>query len=241
MLTFRSLASSSTGNLNLLSDGETTIMLDCGLPWRKACEIVGHDRIGSIPILITHEHRDHCKGILDKQCRNDIYMLHATKTALNLTGYNHKIIEHAKTYTAGTLRFVPFQLVHDVPCVGYLIVGQDGERAAYITDTAYVPNKLPPLSLLAVECNYCEEVFERNLREGLIDTNRAQRIKMTHFGMENVIEFLNANDLSKLREIHLLHLSDDNSDELRMLVNVEIAAPNAKVFVANATSFSHNP
>ena len=33
--------------------------------------------------------------------------------------------------------------------------------------------------------------------------------------MANVKEFLRANDLSKVEEIHLLHLSDGNSDEAR--------------------------
>ncbi|HEM1811409.1 TPA: MBL fold metallo-hydrolase, partial [Listeria monocytogenes] len=34
----------------------------------------------------------------------------------------------------------------------------------------------------------------------------------SHFSLENVKEFLNANDLSQLREIHLLHISSSNGD-----------------------------
>jgi hypothetical protein len=37
----------------------------------------------------------------------------------------------------------------------------------------------------------------------------------SHFSLENVKRFLQANDLSRVQEIWLLHLSDGNSDETR--------------------------
>jgi DNA-binding transcriptional MerR regulator len=42
-----------------------------------------------------------------------------------------------------------------------------------------------------------------------------KRLLRLHFSLENVKEFLRANDLSKVQEIWLLHLSDNNSDEER--------------------------
>lgn len=229
MLSFRSIASSSAGNMHLLSDGDTTIMLDCGISWKKARERIGFDRIGDIPVLVTHEHKDHCKGILDTQCRNDVYLPRETRDALNLLGYNHHAVEPLRRYTVGTMAFIPFPLVHDVACFGYLIRGKDNEKAAYITDTAYVPNRLPPLTLLAIECNYCEDILDRY--EGS-DRKRAERVARTHFGLENVLEFIRATDRSKLREIHLLHMSNGNSDEMKMIVSVEEAVPGVKVFAA---------
>lgn len=41
------------------------------------------------------------------------------------------------------------------------------------------------------------------------------RLLTSHFSLENVKEFLKANDLSQVREIWLLHLSDGNSDQVR--------------------------
>ena len=37
----------------------------------------------------------------------------------------------------------------------------------------------------------------------------------SHFSLENVKDFLRANDLSRVQEVWLLHLSDGNSDAER--------------------------
>jgi phosphoribosyl 1,2-cyclic phosphodiesterase len=39
-----------------------------------------------------------------------------------------------------------------------------------------------------------------------------ERIKKTHMSLDGVKKFLAINDLSKIREIRLIHLSDSNSD-----------------------------
>ena len=54
--------------------------------------------------------------------------------------------------------------------------------------------------------------MEDRLEKCLIDINRVARTMKSHMSLENLIEFLKVNDLSKVRELHLLHLSDDNSD-----------------------------
>ncbi|MCP7855473.1 hypothetical protein JKR18_02825, partial [Listeria monocytogenes] len=42
-----------------------------------------------------------------------------------------------------------------------------------------------------------------------------KRVLQSHFSLENVKDFLKANDLSHLREIHLLHISEKNGDPER--------------------------
>ena len=44
------------------------------------------------------------------------------------------------------------------------------------------------------------------------DDFKIKRVIDTHFALEDVKEFLKANDLSKVKEIYLIHLSDGNSD-----------------------------
>jgi len=56
MITFKSYASSSKGNLYTVDNGKTKIMLECGLPIKKIKEKLGF-RVHEISAcLISHEH-----------------------------------------------------------------------------------------------------------------------------------------------------------------------------------------
>ena len=234
MLTFRSIASSSKGNVNLITDGLATIMLDCGLPWRKVREAMGFNTSSLSGILVSHSHNDHCKGVKDAAAAGiDVYLLKETREEKGFASHRFHDVEPGKTFAVGSFLVAGFSLVHDVPCCGFLLSG-GGEKAAYITDTAYVPNRLPALNLLAIECNFCEDTLDENVSSGAVHSAMRHRLVNAHFGLPQVIDFLRANDLSRLREIHLLHLSDGNSNELQMQVAIENAVPpGVRVVVAD--------
>lgn len=68
---------------------------------------------------------------------------------------------------------------------------------------------------------------------GTINKTRYSRLLESHMSLENLLKFLQANDLSNVKNIVLCHLSDTNSDEKVMknkvyeLTKIEttIAAP----------------
>ena len=64
-----------------------------------------------------------------------------------------------------------------------------------------------------VEANYSERIINQRKDNNPIASDMKIRIMKNHFSLENVKKFLRANDLSKLKEIWLLHLSDANSNE----------------------------
>src|SRR5690625_5728947 len=64
-----------------------------------------------------------------------------------------------------------------------------------------------------IECNYSLTILNSNIAAGLTPRFMKRRLIKSHFSLENVVQFLKANDLSKVEEIHLLHLSDTNSNE----------------------------
>ena len=66
-----------------------------------------------------------------------------------------------------------------------------------------------------IECNYADDIIHRNVVDGLVAESMRNRILRSHLSLDNCKELLKANDLSEVREIHLLHLSDHNSDEER--------------------------
>ena len=62
---FDPLASSSHGNAYVVSDGHTSILLECGIPFRKLQKALGF-RMGDImACFVSHEHKDHAHSHLD--------------------------------------------------------------------------------------------------------------------------------------------------------------------------------
>lgn len=72
-----------------------------------------------------------------------------------------------------------------------------------------------------LECNYIKETLDQNITDGYINEASKPRLLQSHFSLENVKEFLKANDLKDCREIILLHLSSANSNAEQMIREIE--------------------
>ena len=63
-----------------------------------------------------------------------------------------------------------------------------------------------------IEANYAQEIIIDNAKHERIPLYLAERVIQTHMSIETLLDLLQANDMSKVRQIYLLHLSDGNSD-----------------------------
>lgn len=217
MIKIRSLASSSQGNCHWVTDGITPLLLDCGIRFNDIRKGVGFKTSELAGALITHEHNDHCRAA-DKAVKAgiDCYMSQGTANKLDIKSHRIKIVVPKKRFSVGSWLIMPFKTEHDcVDPLGFLLGNQEGENLVYLTDTLYSHYIFNNLTHIMVECNYSLDILNENVRTGKIQEYRRDRIIQTHFGLENVKDFLIANDLSRVQEIHLLHLSDRNSDAER--------------------------
>lgn len=230
MIEIQTLATGSKGNCYYVTDGVTPILIECGISFKQIQRELNFQTTDIAACLITHEHMDHCKGI-DGVLKAGIrcYMSTGTKEAINRDNHHRiKTVENKKQFTVGTWTILPFDVQHDVAePFGFLLVNQAGDKLLFATDTYYIKYKFQGLTHLMVECNYCQSVLDENTESGRIHPSMRKRVMKSHFSMENVLEFLKANDLSKLQEIWLLHLSDSNSDEF--LIRQEIAIMTGKL------------
>lgn len=208
-LTFRSLASSSKGNAYLVSDGETVLLLECGLPYKKLAEKSGFTLMDTTACFVTHEHKDHSRAA-GQLIRHGVpvYMSEGTARALEL--WDAEVIEPDKPVTFGALRVMAFRVSHDAADpVGYLIDDtRTGERLFFAADTRSLSYIVPRLTYIAVECNYEESLLAASQR---IPESLKNRIRHSHFEVEDVIRWLKKQDLSHVLTIYLLHLSAGNS------------------------------
>jgi len=216
MIKIESFASGSSGNLYKIDDGETSLLIEVGLPINEIKEKLEFRLSEITGCLISHEHGDHAKSVKDVISSGiDCYMSPGTAKALEVE--NHYRIHQTKAkelVVIGSMVVKPFNVQHDAnEPLGFLIVSRKtGEKLVYITDSFYSKFIFNQPDYLMVECNYSEDILQRNVESGKVHPALAARLQKSHFSLKNVKDFLKANDLSKVREIWLLHLSDRNSN-----------------------------
>lgn len=210
------LASGSRGNCYRVTDGTTPLLLEAGIPIRAIKQGL-HYRLSEIrACLISHSHKDHCRALGDVlRAGVTCYMSQPTADALGATGPRVKLLEPRVQTRIGSWIVLPFETQHDCPGSMGFLLASDNYKVVYITDSCYVKWRFRGLTHIMVECNYAKDILDANVAQGLVPAAMRDRLLQSHFSLANVKDFLRANDLSRVEEIHLLHLSDGNSDEAR--------------------------
>lgn len=232
MIKIKQIASGSTGNCYHLSDGKTCILLECGIAFKKIQKAISFRVSGHSACLITHEHGDHSKAVKDMiRAGIDCYMSVGTANALELkTGSMVKIIKAQKQFRIGSWSILPFDTVHDcAEPLGFLLVSGEN-KILFLTDSAYCKYKFNGLTHILIEANYQDSVLQENIDNGIVEYGMKKRLLETHMSLDQTLGFLKANDLSKVQEIHLIHLSDRNSDA-EMMRDAVIKETGKPVFI----------
>ena len=228
-MTFVSLASSSAGNAYLVSDGETTILLECGLTMPKLKKATRFRLHEVAACFITHEHADHSHAAkLLPRASIPVYMSEGTARALDYPDAD--LVEYNRPTRIGALRVLPFRVWHDAAePVGYLIEDtRTRERLLFAADTRNLDWIVPRLTYVAVECNYDDEALGHSQR---INPKLRERIRHTHMEVGDVIRYLHKLDLSGCLRIFLLHLSDSHSREAEWLHRFQKEFPGIEITI----------
>ena len=212
-----SLASSSRGNCYLIQDGISSLLLECGIQLKKVREIIKLSVLDGC--LITHEHKDHSKYAKEIIKYTGIWASEGTLSTIDLGPYDYRATEvkAGQSYKVGAFTVVPFEVEHDAKePLGFLVYSHHlNEKLLFATDTYYIKNRFNGLDYIMIECNFASDIMYRNIEAGRIPKLVAKRLFESHFELENVKKFLLAQDLSTVKAIYLLHMSDGNSDAER--------------------------
>ena len=225
---FHSLASSSHGNAYIVSDTQTRILLECGVSHKKLQHLCGFKTTVFDACVISHEHKDH-SGCVDKLLASGttVYMSQGTAEALELPESLLELAQEMKSgqrFSVGTIDVLPFTTMHDAKePLGFVMQSRvDGDILAYAIDTVNVPYNFPGVNLLAVEANFDQAILDRCER---MPEKVRHRIANTHMEIDMLCKCLKRMDLSRCREIYLLHLSDATSHEGHFINKVSRAVP----------------
>ncbi len=207
------LGSSSAGNGYILDNGKEALILECGVPFKKVQQALDYDVRRIEGAVVTHEHGDHAKftgQYLERAVK--VCMSQGTAEALKLE-QAVVICQSKRAFQLGSFRIVPFDTRHDArEPLGYLIHHKEIGTLLFATDTYYLPYRFAGLTNLLIEANYSRKLLKENADKGLIHPKQRNRILQSHLSLEACKEMLQANDISKVNNIVLIHLSSTNAD-----------------------------
>lgn len=238
-MTIKVLASGSKGNSYYISDGVSSILLDAGIPLKQIRIGIGFKLSAVSGVFITHRHNDHSKAVCDLLSAGvDVYAHKDVFEAKNATGRHcmpvvSGIVDNRaeRWITVGSFRILPFDCHHDVPNLGFYIHSTaTDENLLYFTDTYYIEQVFPNLHYIMAECNYDSDAINQSIRDGRIPVSLKARLMKSHMSIDTFIDMLKANDLSNIKQIYLLHLSDNNSRETEFKAKVQ-AVTGCEVYV----------
>lgn len=218
------LGSSSKNNCYILQVDSEKLIIECGTNINEILFGLNFYTNDVVGCLVSHSHQDHCMSV-EKVTKLgiDVYTSKETIKAIDINNHRLNVIEPMKQYEVGSFIILPFPTEHDCEgSLGFLIQHKTTkEKLLFITDSYYCKYKFKGLHHIMVECNYIKETLDENIANGYIPESLKNRLLKSHFSLENVKDFLNANDLSICQNIILLHLSDSNSNALRMVKEIE--------------------
>ena len=220
---FTSLASSSRGNCYVVNDGETAILLECGISFRRIKKGLGFDMSEIRACLVSHEHKDHAKSVMDL-IKSGVEVFASEGTVEKLECRLITTVTAGEQFRVGSLEILPFETWHDAKePLGFMIYShKDEERLVFATDTVNLGLRFQNVNLLALEANYDKDILARCER---MPEKVRKRVTNSHMEINTLCQYLRTLDLSACRTLYLLHLSNAASNEGHFISRVRQAVP----------------
>lgn len=210
------LGSSSSGNCYLLRS-ETTgevLVLEAGVRFDKVKRALDFNLMSVVGCCITHEHGDHARYVRKFiEAKIPLAMSLGTAQALDVTGCTMvQTLQPQEPTKFGDFKVMAFSVQHDAAePFGYIIRHPECGTILFATDTYYLKYRFPGLNNILLECNYRLDILDANIASGRVSPAVRNRIIKSHMSYHTCLETLQANDLSAVNNIVLIHLSADNS------------------------------
>lgn len=220
MITFISLTSGSSGNATFVSDGETKLLIDCGMSGSRlktALSSIDVDICDLDAILITHEHSDHIKGlgVIARKYHVPVFATFKTFSNMKSIGEFDDSLKNAinNELEIGKIGVRAFSIPHDAADpVGYNFF-IDNQKLTLATDIGNMDDNLfkciEGSKYIILESNHDVDI----LRLGSYPYNLKKRILSPYGHLSNEVAAETALRLAKTGTEHfmLAHLSRENN------------------------------
>ncbi len=215
------IGSGSKGNCYLIEGENEALIIECGVSFGLIQQALDFDFSKVVGCLVTHEHGDHCKAA--KQLEKvgvAVWTAPETAKAIGLQfGFE---LTAGQVSTMGRFQILPFDVVHGaIKPLGFLIRHPEMGVMLFATDLGYSPYRFEGLNHILIECNYNDDILHQKIASGAISRKQLGHVISGHLSLETCIKLLKANDLTQVRNLILLHLSDANANEREIIERVQ--------------------
>jgi len=224
------LGSSSSGNCYLLTNENETLVIEAGVSFKEVKIALGHDILKIVGCLVSHSHLDHSK-----------YMNEYAKAGIPVLSPETHLLNTSLQY--GSFTITTFSLIHDVPIYGFHIHHPETGNVLFITDTGEIPYKFANLNQIIIEANYDSDIVYDLMLNDKLNVAGQNRVESSHLSIQKTLEFFAENDISKVQNIVLIHLSGGSSNAKDFQKRTELAT-GKKVTIADkgiTIDFNLNP
>ena len=207
MLKLEVLGSSSHGNCSIITDGESSVMIDCGINVDHILPKINADILDGV--IITHSHGDHFKGCnhLASYVNCRFYMNSDCFNKSSIFFMKKVLIESEKMFKVGNYQIIPFEVYHDVLNYGFIIKHMpSGHKIVWITDSSSYSNlHFNDIDTFVVEANNSVEWIKD--KENVDFKDFRTYSDYGHCSIEDTIIFLKENININTKNIILCHIS----------------------------------
>ncbi len=216
------LASSSAGNCYLITNTKTTLILEAGIRFKEIKnKLLDHGiiltRVNAV--AVTHSHGDHSMAAQEMSLFAPILASKETLDEANVRRNRYELTPW-EWVNIRTMRIQAFEVDHDCPgAYGFIVEDlETEERLLFINDTKLVRWDFSKhyFDYIMIECNHVDDILD--LKE-----NRTKRTAEAHMSLRTTKLTLERMNLANVKAIYLMHLSDGNSDQARMIHEVKAA------------------
>jgi phosphoribosyl 1,2-cyclic phosphodiesterase len=238
--------SGSSGNAYLLGTKDSALLIECGVKFQQIKEASDFNLLSIVGCVVTHEHLDHSKSVRQvMQCGIPIATSRGTYEALKLTeDLKDFEIGHAQSvWISRSWKVSALSVEHDArEPLAFLIENDLCGRVLFITDTYIFRYKIPKVDHLIIEANYDETIVDELTKSKGTDYVNSRRFK-SHMSFQTAIETIDRLDRSNLKNIVLIHLSDQVSNEKKFKEETEqrFGIPTTVATSGQIINFSKTP
>lgn len=225
--TVKVLGSSSSGNGYIISTDSEVLILECGLKFLEYAKKIDFKTQHIAGVLVSHKHKDHAKFLFDAQCHG-LTVYSCKEVAQENAGV--RALDPSKKYKIGGFTVIALPVPHNAENYAYAIYHEDIGCLVFATDCEDFSYNVKGCTTLMIEANYSEEIaLEKSL-----DGEELHSRSGNHMEIQQTVEVVKRHYTRELKNVILIHLSSQLSDEREFKRRVSLACPMSEVYAADA-------